>query len=54
MKIEQNTRLHMYFPRFKVVEPRKIRPRAKIHNFAFKNSNVSIEEIIQKRKNYFM
>ena len=38
----------------KVVQPRKIRPQEKIHNFAFKNSNIVIEGIIQKRKDYFL
>ena len=33
--------------RFKVVQPRKIRPQAKIHNFASKNNNIVIEEIIK-------
>ena len=32
----------------KVVQPRKIRLQSKIHNFAFKNSNIFIEGIIQK------
>ena len=36
-----------------VVRSRKIRPQAKIHNFAFKYSNIVIEGIIQKRKDYF-
>ena len=27
-------------------------PQAKIHNFAFKNSNIIIEGIIRKRKDY--
>ena len=31
----------------------KIRPQAKIDNFAFKNSNIIIEGIIWKRKDYF-
>ena len=31
---------------FKVVQPRKIGPQAKIDNFAFKNSNIIIEGII--------
>ena len=38
----------------KVAQPRKIRPQAKIHNFAFKKINFVIEGIIQKRKNYFL
>ena len=38
----------------KVVQPRKIRSQAKIHNFSFKNSNIVIEGIIQKRKYYFL
>ena len=36
-----------------VVQPRKIRPKAKIHNFTFKNSNIVIQVIIQKEKDYF-
>ena len=39
---------------FKIVQPRKIRHQGKIENFAFKNSNIVIEGIIQKRKNYFL
>ena len=31
----------------------KIRPQAKIDNFAFKNSNIIIEGLIWKRKDYF-
>ena len=31
----------------------KIRPQAKIDNFAFKNSSIIIEGIIWKRKDYF-
>ena len=31
----------------------KIRPQAKIANFAFKNSNIIIEGLIWKRKDYF-
>ena len=38
---------------FKVFQPRKIKSQTKIHNFAFKNSNIVIEGIIQKRKDYF-
>ena len=37
-----------------VVQPRKIRPQAKIHNFSFKNSKIATEGIIQKRKDYFL
>ena len=33
---------------------RKIRPQAKIDNFAFKNSNIIIEGLIWKRKDYFL
>ena len=45
-----------YFTKFslKVVQPRKIKPQAKRHNFAFKNSNIVIKGIIQKRKDYFL
>ena len=32
----------------------KIRPQAKIDNFAFKNSNIIIEGLIWKRKDYFL
>ena len=32
----------IYLFRIEVVQPRKIRPQAKIHNFAFKNSNIVI------------
>ena len=32
----------------------KIRPQAKIDNLAFKNSNIIIEELIWKRKDYFL
>ena len=38
---------------FKVIQPQKIKPQAKIHSFAFKNSNIVIEGIIQKRKDNF-
>ena len=38
----------------KVVQPRKIRVQAKIHDLAFKNSNIVIEGIIQIRKDYFL
>ena len=31
-----------------IVQPRKIKPQAKIDNFAFKNGNFVIEGIIQK------
>ena len=31
----------------------KIRPQAKIDNFAFKNSNIIIEGLILMRKDYF-
>ena len=31
----------------------KIRPQAKIDNFAFNSSNIIIEGLIQKRKDYF-
>ena len=31
----------------------KIGPQAKIDNFAFKNSNIIIEAVIYKRKDYF-
>ena len=31
----------------------KIRPQAKIDNFAFKNSNIIIEGLIGKRKDFF-
>ena len=31
----------------------KIRPQEKIDNFAFKNSNIIIEGLISKRKDYF-
>ena len=31
----------------------KIRPQAKIDNFAFKNSNITIEWLIWKKKDYF-
>ena len=31
----------------------KIRPQAKIDNFSFKNSNIIIEGLIWKRKDYF-
>ena len=41
-------------PRFNVVQPRKISPQAKIYNCAFKNINIVIEGIIQKRKDYFL
>ena len=37
-----------------IVQPRKIRPQAKTHNFAFKNCNIAIEGIIQERKDYFL
>ena len=32
----------------------KIRTQAKIHHFAFKNSNIVIEGIIPRGKNYFL
>ena len=38
----------------KVDQPQKIRSQAKIHNLAFKNSNIVIEGIIQKRKDHFL
>ena len=37
-----------------VVQLRKIRPQVKIHNFAFKNSNIVIEGIIQKKRDYLL
>ena len=39
----------MYSMIVNVVQSRKIRPQAKIHNFPFKNSNIGIEGIIRKR-----
>ena len=38
---------------FKVVRSRKLEPQAKIDNFDFKNSNIIIEGLIWKRKDYF-
>ena len=32
----------------------KIRPLAKIDNFAFKNSDIIIKGLIRKRKDYFL
>ena len=38
----------------KVVSSTKIRPQAKIDNFEFKNSNIIIEGLFWKRKDYFL
>ena len=38
---------------YKSLSITKIRPQAKIDNFAFKNSNIIIEGLIWKRKDYF-
>ena len=46
-------RTRSYIGHFKVVQPWKIRPQAKIHNFAFKNSNIIFKGIILKKKDYF-
>ena len=37
-----------------LTDSEKIRPQAKIHNFAFNYSNIVIEGIIQKKKDYFL
>ena len=50
----KNFRKIFYSVIFKVIQPQNIRPQEKIYNFAFKNSNIVIGEIIQKRRDYFL
>ena len=41
------------FNNLRLFSSSKIRPQAKIDNFVFKNSNVIIEGLFWKRKDYF-